>query len=137
VIYTDTHAWGRVEQPLYDPILDLTGKPDYLVEKRGVAIPVEVKSGRTPEAPYDTHIFQLAVYCLLVERAFGKRPPYGIIHYPRRTFTVDYTQALRSALLDLLMEMRVKEQKQEVDRSHGEPTRCRGCGFRTLCDQSL
>ena len=64
MVYTDTGAWGKVEKPLYYHALGLTGKPDYLVERDGILIPVEVKSGRTPEAPYDSHIFQLAAYCL-------------------------------------------------------------------------
>ncbi len=67
VIYTDTRAWGnKVEKPLYDASLGLTGKPDYLVEKNGRIIPVEVKSGRAPQSPYDSHIYQLASYFLLV-----------------------------------------------------------------------
>ena len=68
VIYTDTRDWGPVEKPLYDPLLGLTGKPDYIVEQNGRFIPVEVKTGRTPDAPYDSHIFQLAAYCHLVEK---------------------------------------------------------------------
>jgi CRISPR-associated exonuclease Cas4 len=137
VIYTDTRAWGKVEKPLFHNELGLTGKPDYLVEKDGRIIPVEVKSGRTPEAPYDSHIFQVAAYCLLVEKTFGKRPPYGIIHYPNRDFAVDYTPRLESELMDQLAEMRRDEVRTSVQRSHEDPARCRKCGFRKVCDQSL
>ncbi len=137
VIYTDTRAWGPLEKPLYDASLNLTGKPDYLVEQDGRLLPVEVKSGRTPEAPYDAHIFQVAAYCLLVEKAYGQRPPYGILHYPDRDFAVDYTPELESALLDLLAEMRRDERRASVDRSHADEARCRGCGFRPVCDQKL
>jgi len=35
VIYTDTRAWDKLEQPLVDHVLGLTGKPDYLVERDG------------------------------------------------------------------------------------------------------
>ena len=45
VIYTDTRAWGKVEKPLFDKDLGLTGKPDYLIEQNGKIIPVEVKTG--------------------------------------------------------------------------------------------
>jgi CRISPR-associated exonuclease Cas4 len=137
VVYTDTRAWGEVEKPLFWAELGLTGKPDYLVEREGRIIPVEVKSGRTPEAPYDSHIFQVAAYCLLVEKTYGKRPPYGIIHYPNRDFAVDYTPALESALLDELAEMRRDEVRTNVQRSHEDAARCRKCGFRKVCDQSL
>jgi CRISPR-associated exonuclease Cas4 len=137
VIYTDTGGWGKVERPLYYQPLKLTGKPDYLVRQSGIVIPVEVKSGRTPESPYDSHIFQLASYCLLVEKTYGKRPPYGIIHYSDRDFAIDYTPELEFALMDLLADMRRDERKETVDRSHEQPSRCAGCGFRNLCDQSL
>lgn len=137
VIYTDTRAWGKVEKPLYDPELSLTGKPDYLVEKDGLIIPVEVKTGRTPAAPYDSHIFQVAAYCLLVEKTYGKRPTHGIIHYPGRDFAIDYTPELESALLDLLAGIRVDEHRSQVHRSHEDKFRCQRCGFRAACDQGL
>lgn len=137
VIYTDTRSWGKVEKPLYDPLLSLTGKPDYLVQQNGRVIPVEVKSGRAPESPYDSHIYQLATYCLLVERTMGTRPPYGIIHYEDRDFAVDYTHELETALLDLLAEIRRDERREEVNRSHESAARCAKCGFRNTCEQKL
>jgi CRISPR-associated exonuclease Cas4 len=137
VIYTDTDEWGEVEAPLFDPIAKLTGRPDYIVRQGDKIIPVEVKSGRVPDSPYDSHIFQVAAYCMLVEREFGKRPPHGIIHYGKRTFAVDYTAELEDALLDLLTEMRRVERRKNVDRSHEMPPRCRGCGFAYTCEQAL
>jgi CRISPR-associated exonuclease Cas4 len=137
IVYTDTRAWGRIEKPLFSADLGLTGKPDYLVQQQAVLIPVEVKSGRPPEAPYDSHIFQVAAYCLLVERTYGRRPPYGIIHYSGRDFAVDYTPMLESALLDQLAEIRRDEARANVARSHESPGRCRNCGFSKICEQRL
>jgi len=137
VIYTDTHGWGKVEKPLFYAALGLAGKPDYLIEKNGQIIPVEVKSGRTPQAPYDSHIFQLASYCLLVEKTYGRRPPYGIIHYENRDFAIDYTRELESALIELLADMREDDLKRNVPRSHEQAPRCKRCGFRNICDQRL
>lgn len=137
IIYTDTRNWGEVEKPLFDTELALTGKPDYLVEQNGRLIPVEVKTGRPPETPYDSHIFQLASYCHLVHKTYGKRPPYGILHYPGRDFAVDYTPELESALLDILANMRIDERRLAVPRSHQQETRCRRCGFRQTCDERL
>jgi CRISPR-associated exonuclease Cas4 len=137
VIYTDTRGWGKLEKPLFYQALGLTGKPDYLIEQDGKIIPVEVKSGRAPEAPYDSHIYQLASYCLLVEKTYGKRPPYGIIHYNNRDFAIDYTPELESELLDLLADMKRDQYKKEVDRSHEQAARCARCGFRKVCDKSL
>lgn len=136
VIYADTRAWGKpLEKPLYDSFLGLAGKPDYLVEQGDQLIPVEVKSTNVSDAPYDSHIYQLAAYCMLVERTFGKRPRYGILHYPRRTFAIDYTPELESTVMQILMQM--QESKKEFPRSHNSPPRCARCGFRSVCDQAL
>ena len=138
IIYTDTRAWGdKVEKPFYASDLGLTGKPDYLVEKKGYLIPVEVKSGLAPESPYDGHIYQLAAYCLLVEKCMGSRPPYGIIHYDNRDFAVDYTSELENALLDILADMRRDETRSDVKRSHENSARCSKCGFRNICQQQV
>lgn len=137
IIYCDTREWGPVEEPLYDAELNLTGKPDYMVEQGDLIIPVEVKSSRVSDGPYDAHIFQLAAYCMLVERTYAKRPPYGILHYANRTYAVDYTPALENALLDLLTEIHGQGQRRDVARSHESAARCAGCGYRHICDQLL
>jgi CRISPR-associated exonuclease Cas4 len=99
VIYVDTSQWAKVEKPLYDRALNLTGKPDYLVQSGDVYLPVEIKSSQVHQHPYDSHIYQLAAYCLLVERTYGYRPTYGILHYTNQTFAVDFTPQLERALL--------------------------------------
>ncbi len=137
IIYSDTRGWGKVEKPLFYTALELTGKPDYLVQQNGRIIPVEVKSSRAPNAPYDSHIYQLAAYCLLVEKTYKTRPPYGIIHYENRDFAIDYTRELEESLLDLLADMKRDEYKKDVPRSHEQAARCARCGFRNVCDQSL
>ncbi len=137
VIYTDTSAWGKVENPLFDSQLNITGKPDYLVKRDEGIIPVEYKSRAAPAEPYEGHIYQLAMYCLLVEKTAAKRPPYGIIRYSNRSYAIDYTPQLEAALLDLLAEIRRVERKRSIDRSHQDPTRCKSCGYREICDQAL
>jgi CRISPR-associated exonuclease Cas4 len=137
IIYADTRAWGAVQEPLFDRNLGLTGRPDYLVQKGKHTIPVEVKSSQVSHAPYDSHIFQLAAYCLLVESTYGVRPPYGILHYPNRTYAIDYTRQLETSLRSLLDEIRTQERNREVDRSHDQAARCARCGFRSICDQAL
>jgi CRISPR-associated exonuclease Cas4 len=59
------------------------------------------------------------------------------LHYANRTFAIDYTPELESALLDVLEEMRTQERRREVERSHDSPERCAHCGFRSVCDQAL
>jgi CRISPR-associated exonuclease Cas4 len=141
VIASDTSRWAAVEKPLYDAVLGLTGKPDYLVEATDEhgepIIPVEVKSHHTGQAPYDAHIFQLAAYCLLVERQLGRRPPYGLLKYPDQVFSVDFTPALETALRGTLDAMRSADRLKTVNRSHNAPQRCARCGYRQVCDQNL
>lgn len=137
VIYSDTNRWRQVNKPLYDEKLGLTGKPDYLVRQRGAFIPVEIKSSQISHQPHESHVLQLAAYCLLTMSAFGKRPPHGILHYPNRTFAIDFTVELENTILDILDMMRQDELLESVDRSHDSYERCKHCGYRTSCDQSL
>ena len=138
LLYADSSYWQTLPKPLYDSELELVGKPDYVVkDEKGWTVPVELKSGTAPTYPWDSHIMQLAAYCHLVERHFGQRPPYGIIRYQNKSFTIPYTDELDSKLLALIREMRFVEQNQTAQRSHNQPARCRGCGYSHICDQSL
>lgn len=137
VRYEDVGMRRTLSKPLYDPALGLTGKPDYLVEQGRALIPVEVKSGRTPLAPYENHRWQALAYCLLVEQVLQRPAPFARIRYPHATYEVQFTPEAKTTLLDLLAEMRRAEMNQHFDRSHQDPARCRGCGFRDLCDQRL
>jgi CRISPR-associated exonuclease Cas4 len=137
VTYVDTGAWDRCERPLFSGLHHLTGRPDYLVQSRQGVIPVEVKSGAAPEQPYQAHLMQLAAYCLLVEEQEGRAPPYGILKYDDRAFEVDYSPALRAELLNILADIRQDLRARDVHRSHDEPGRCRGCGYRDRCEQRL
>ncbi len=137
VIYTDTSQWGKVEKPLYDPERRLAGKPDYLVKHANQVIPVEVKSRRAPRAPHDSHIYQLAAYCLLVAHEYGMRPSHGILHYADKTFAIDFTAELEDSVQGVIDEMQAITARSRVDRSHEDGRRCQNCGYRSVCDQSL
>jgi CRISPR-associated exonuclease Cas4 len=137
VIYVDTGAWDRCERPLFSQRYRLTGMPDYVVRSRKGVIPVEVKSGSAPQTPYLSHVLQLAAYCLLVEEQEGKAPPHAILKYDDQAFEIDYTPALREELLDTLDDIRHDLRARDVDRSHEEPARCHGCGYRDQCKQRL
>jgi len=137
VVYTDTKMWNRVEKPLYDPVLGLTGKPDYLVMEKDLIIPLEVKSGFAPAIPYESHILQLVAYCMLVWSMYKKRPTHGFIHYANRTFAVDFTLQLEEEFRDLVAEIHHCDRSQNPSRSHESPERCQSCGYRDICDQKL
>jgi CRISPR-associated exonuclease Cas4 len=137
VVYVDTGAWDRCERPLFSDRYRLTGRPDYLVRLQEGTVPVEVKSGTVPDQPYPAHVLQLAAYCLLIEEQEERAPPYGILKYADRAFEVDYTPALRARLMDAVDGLRADLHARDVDRSHDEPARCRGCGYREQCEQRL
>ena len=136
VIYADTGRWKPC-QPLYAPRFGLSGKPDYLVQMGRQIIPVEVKPGRRAPEPYDADVMQLAAYCLLVEETTGIRPGHGLLRYRDQTFRIPFSPALRQAVLDALPQMRRDLRRSHVPRSHDDPLRCRFCGHREDCEQSL
>jgi CRISPR-associated exonuclease Cas4 len=136
VISIDTLDLKQPARALYDSIYHLTGRPDYLVERDGMTIPVEVKSGRAPARPWPGQVLQLAAYCRLVHATTGNRPMYGILKYADRSFAVDYDDSLEMSLRNTLAEMR-RSEGRELPRSHHSPARCRGCGYRQRCDQRL
>jgi CRISPR-associated exonuclease Cas4 len=129
----------RQERPLISRRHGLTGRPDYLVRTREGVVPVEAKSTRKPASgvPYDSHLMQLAAYCLLVEDQLGGPVPYGVVRYRDGEVRVDYTPGLREALLGLLDEIREAREAEEVHRSHEEPPRCAACSYRDACDEAL
>ncbi len=137
IVYADPGMWGKVEKPLYDSALGLTGKPDYLVKNHNQVIPVEVKSMWAPREPYDSHRLQLGAYCLLVERSLGQRPPYGLLRYRNRTFRIPYTTSFEDEVVGILEDIRDHKDMEEVCRSHEHPNRCARCGYRNRCDQRL
>lgn len=138
VVYTDTGGWARAEAPLFSTRLGLTGKPDYLVQRRGEVLPVEVKSMPTPPGgPHAGHVYQVAAYCALVTEAYDHRPAYGLIKYADQTLAVAFTPALEAELQTLLAQIRADRAAGEAPRSHAVPARCRACGFREVCGQSL
>jgi CRISPR-associated exonuclease Cas4 len=139
ITYVDTGAWNRCERPLFSRRHRLTGKPDYLVRSPAGVIPVEVKSGAAPHQPYSAHILQLAAYCLLVEEQETRPVPYGIVKYADKAFEIDYTPALRAQVVDTIEAMRrgLRADDEGTERSHDEPRRCLGCGYRDQCDQRL
>jgi CRISPR-associated exonuclease Cas4 len=136
VVYSDT--WRRVERPLVSRRLGLTGKPDYLVEESGELTPVEVKSRNAPAGgPYEGHLYQLAAYCLLVAEHSGRRPSRGYLRYADRGYVVDFTRDLERRTLALLASLRADLEAEEVHRSHHSAARCRGCGYREVCEEAL
>jgi CRISPR-associated exonuclease Cas4 len=123
---------------LYSRTHKLVGKPDHMIRQPdGTIIPVETKTGRTPEAPYLGHVMQVIVYCVLIEENFGVRPPHGIIQYPDRDFTIHFTAAQESRLHLIVAEMRRKKAWESIPRNHNNPRVCAACGYNDICDERV
>ena len=138
VVYADTSSWRATNKPLFSEYYRLAGKPDYLVRQGRQMIPVEIKSSLAPpDGPRRSHVLQLAAYCLLVEENYSQRPNSGIIQYADRMFEIDYTDQLRSTLLQVLDLMRDDLARGAATRSHHEAARCTHCGYRHACAESL
>ena len=137
LVYVDTSAWRRTERPLFSKAYRITGKPDYLVDDGHEIVPVEVKSGRAPHQPHESHVMQLAAYCLLVEETTNRRPRYGIIKYADVAFEVDYTPELKEALLMTVDEMRDDLTHDAARRNHTDSRRCESCGYAEYCDEKV
>lgn len=137
VAASDVGVGRSLEHPLVAERYGLVGKPDYLIVRGGAPIPLELKPGRRAPQPYDSDLMQLAAYCLLVEETTGHAPPYGLLRYANATFRLEYTPAVRRRLVRLLDEMHSRLDDDDVARSHADPRRCAGCGFRTTCEDSL
>ena len=137
VVQSDTGAGGTPGKPLYSARYGLAGTPDYIVRTGRGLVPVEEKPGRTGDEPHESHLLQVLAYCLLIEETEGKRPSHGLLRYSNNTFKVDYNKETRAYLISVLDEMRRAAGLAEVDRNHDHPARCRACGYRPLCDQSL
>lgn len=139
VVYADTDAWEQVPEPLLSRRYGLVGKPDYLVEvregRRTTLVPVEVKSRRRPHVTPDSHVLQLATYCLLVEDVHKTRPAYGLLHYADATLQIPYTDDLRRAVLDIADAIRRARTAPDLHRDHDDPARCRGCGYAHGCGE--
>jgi len=136
IVASDMEGWERGET-LRAPRYGLVGRPDYLVKQGRRLVPVEVKPQRRAAAPFEADMLQLAAYCLLVEEHTGQRPRHGLLCYRERAFRIPYTRRLRARLLATLEQMRHDAAHNTARRSHADPHRCRQCGLRAFCDESL
>ena len=119
---------------------NLAGRPDYILHEDGARLPVEVKTGRRPQAPFFSHVLQTGAYCLLVEEAGGTPPPGGQLRYglDSEPHFIAWEPKLRSIVLDKLGEMNdALTGRSEVHRNHNRPGKCRNCSRRQGCPERL
>lgn len=139
ILYSDTIREERSSETLISWQHGLKGRPDYIVETAEGIVPIEIKSTFLPRSgrPYESHVMQLACYCLLCEEAMNVLVPFGLIRYRNGEVRVEYTPELRARLLSLLEEIRKAQSTCVIHRNHSQSRRCAGCGFQAICGESL
>jgi CRISPR/Cas system-associated exonuclease Cas4 (RecB family) len=130
---SDLQGKGKL---LHDPDWGVTGTPDYILDTPGGPVPVEVKTGHTPNRPYPNHVLQVSCYMRLLDAA-GKPPAYGLINYPDGVFRVAWGDQQKAELKAVLGRMEQAKAEGRADRDHDVPGRCKGCARRDACEQRL
>lgn len=132
----DQPALGGMRQ-LVSERWGIIGRPDELRRlKDGTIIPAEIKSGAAPRGgvPYPSHRIQLIAYCALVEEAFARAPPYGILAYGDGSEIRVPWDGRARAELKAVTEGWAKPYLGEADPS---PAKCRACRFNAACSSAV
>ena len=119
---------------------NLAGRPDYLIKDKEQRIPVEVKTGRRPKAPFFSHVLQIGAYCLLSEETFGVKPSHGQIRYgfENEPHEVKWDSDLKGLVNEKLEEMNdILKGKMEAHRNHKRDGKCNNCSRRKGCPERL
>jgi CRISPR-associated exonuclease Cas4 len=113
----------------------LAGRPDAVRRRSdGALVPVELKHRAVPpRGPYPSHEIQLGAYCLLVEDATGRSPPFGVLRYADGEVVVPWDDRHRRRLVGLLEEVAAPYD----GRATPSPGKCSGCVWSPSCDASL
>jgi CRISPR-associated exonuclease Cas4 len=127
---------GKETPPLISKKYGLRGRPDYIIERDGRYIPVEVKTGNTPKHPFFSHIVQVGVYCLLVMEEYGDCP-YGVIKYGKKEFEVKLDQRLKDTIGEIKEKLLEDLEKGTTHRNHNRKGKCMNCSRRENCPESL
>lgn len=129
ILYSDLNVPATA---LFSKRFRLSGKPDYIVQKDDICIPVEVKSGGGPH-PHHSQTLQLAAYCQILEDTTGEFVPEGILVYNTVPFRIPFDPKLRFELESIIKTMRAALRTGEVQRNHEDPRRCKNCSMKQYC----
>ncbi len=143
LIYSDQKTDREEEGVIYSEILTserygLSGKPDFIFARKGVPMPVELKSGSIGDRgmPHENDLMQLATYFLIVEETCEVRPIKGQLVYKDYTFIIKNTARLREKVVETVANMR---RMMDTGMADCEPNfaKCRYCACRgTVCEHS-
>jgi CRISPR-associated exonuclease Cas4 len=113
----------------------IQGRPDALRQSRdGTTIPIEIKSRTSPRSgPTRSHTVQVWAYCLLVEEATRRSPPFGLLRYSDTEYRIPWDAAARAEVLRIRQEL-----AQAYDgRATPSPGKCAHCAWVRSCDARI
>ena len=119
---------------------NLAGRPDYMIKENNLRIPVEVKTGRRPKAPFFSHVLQIGAYCLLSEETFRTSPSHGQIRYgfENEPHNVEWEPKLKTLVIEKIEEMNdIREGRTKAHRNHKRVGKCNSCSRRKGCPERL
>ena len=119
---------------------NLAGRPDYMINEKDSHVPVEVKTGRRPKAPFFSHVLQIGAYCLLSEETFQRSPSHGQIRYgfDSEPHEVEWEPKLKNLVVEKIEEMNdILDGKTEAHRNHKRVGKCNNCSRRKGCPERL
>ncbi len=141
VFYQDHDGQPMRAETLTSNRWNLRGRPDCLIRNADEIIPVELKKPARPPARggvYPNHLIQVLAYIVLVREHYGEEAPYGLVLYGEHEARKVYPAPENLAWLESVCgDVRAARKADRVDRSNRQVSRCRGCGMRESCGQSL
>jgi len=141
IFYQDLGGQPFQAEVLHSPLWGISGKPDCLIRTAMGVVPVEFKRSKKSPARggiYANHAIQNLAYCALVEDQMHVRVPYGLVIYAgQRVRRVEYNDANKRWLAEVIEEVRCASGLPSVRRNHRLAGRCSGCGLRVSCSERL
>lgn len=134
ITYNDLN---KPSNPFFSRKYRIAGKPDYIINKNGCYIPVELKTG-SKNYPMKNHIFQLASYCQLLEENYDTFIPYGILVYNNKeSYKIRYDPSIRYELESTIKKMRYTIKTGKIKRNHSNTNRCKNCSMKKYCKEKI
>ena len=117
--------------PLWSEELGLSGRADAVEVEDGAVRPVEYKAGVRHGAAAD---LQLCAQALCLEEMLDIEIPHGYVWYggPRRRLQVDFTEALRQEVRDVIDRIRTQLLRFELPEAPND-ARCKECQLLHHC----
>lgn len=112
--------------------LGLVGRCDHLLRVGDAYVPVEQKPSAGRLQP--SHVMQVGALCLLVQEAYGVRPPYGVVVLAGGAQErIAFSEALERGVLRTMADMRRILATGESPGPRWAAAKCRACGYRPVC----